>query len=327
MIRNIPRRALTTSWLTLALLGGVLAGPTTSLAATPNWHMDDPVPLPPQVIPGQDAGFLVTITNDGPSNISQLYLTSSPAPGPDTTYVSADHPGCDPAGVPLYCDFGALRKNESVTVIVAFPTLADAQSYTHTFEANTTGISSDPKDNSHGDALTKSATVELNSNAQDFSGYFMPPDEYVQNLQTISETNPQSTLVEVPPGAIGVSVEDGPGVSASCPASLNCFTETSEIHVYNGTFYDGGFLVYIQLDSSQLPPGVNKNNLHFWHQFDTPRLVKGELVDGEAITDACKFVGNSDTPKNIPCVDVVNLGGGDLGAYIYLNVNGFLRGY
>ena len=44
-------------------------------AAPPNWTMTV-TKLPDTVSPGAPAGYQVVITNNGPSNISQLYLVS-----------------------------------------------------------------------------------------------------------------------------------------------------------------------------------------------------------------------------------------------------------
>jgi hypothetical protein len=302
-----------------------LAGPAVVSAATPSWVPVSAVALPPAVSPGAEAGYAVTIRNDGPSNISQLYLVTEDATQVPS-YTDPSQGSCASSG-PLFCSLGALRKNRAVTVVVAFPTPEDGSQLDVTFLWNTTGLGSGGGDSSHGDELRQEVSTALIDHP-DFAGAFVRGAGQVHNSQAISSTNPQSTLVNVPATNIAVTVQDGPGVgSANCPASLGCFTQTSEIHVASGATFPGGFSVYIQLDKSQLAAGTNANNLDFWHEFDAPRTVGGQIVTGEVIDDACQFRGNSSTPRNMPCKTVSNIGGGDLGATLWLLENGRIQGW
>jgi hypothetical protein len=309
-----------------ALVGTLLAlaamAPAGVLAAPPNWSLTV-TPIPGAVSPGSTAGYVVTVTNGGPSTISQLYLETV-AGSPQPSYVSGS--GCSAPAVDFFCNLGSLKKGKSVSVVVGFDTTGEPSPFSVTFEINTTGATPSDGGTSHGDVIQATGETELNANAQDFAGDFLN-SLVVQNNQDVSDTNPQSTLVFAPALNIGVSVEDGPGASANpCPAALNCFSEISEIHVANGTSFPGGFKVYLQFDSSQIPPGVNKNNLSFWHEFDSPKTVGGVTVTGEVIDENCRYQGNSTTPRSFPCKEVFNLGGGDLGAFIWLTENGNIRG-
>jgi hypothetical protein len=138
--------------LAFSLALAAMAGPAMTMAATPNWT-GTIANLPPAVTPGATAGYLLTITNPGPSNISQLYLiTTGAAPAPSFTAPSQG--SCPNTGGSLFCSLGALRKGKTATVTVAFPTPATAGTFTVNFEWNTTGLGSGGGDNSHGDALT-----------------------------------------------------------------------------------------------------------------------------------------------------------------------------
>ena len=68
-------------------------------AAPPNWVMTV-TPLPASVTPGAAAGFEVTITNNGPSNVAALYLNDNIGATP--VYLSStDRPGaCGPTAPP-----------------------------------------------------------------------------------------------------------------------------------------------------------------------------------------------------------------------------------
>ncbi len=93
--RRVPR-TLTSAALSLMMAGSLLALPSAALAGLPSWSNwitpSDPKglseyadSLPGTVQPGYDAGFRVKIHNNGPSNISQLYLVASDA-APNPTY-------------------------------------------------------------------------------------------------------------------------------------------------------------------------------------------------------------------------------------------------
>ena len=233
--------------------------------------------------------------------------------------------GCDPAGQELFCSLGAVKKGKSATVIVAYTTPSSGANFSITFEGNTTGATDSDGGSSHGDTVTASGTTSLDGDTQDFYGAFALLKTSVSNSQTLNATNPQTTLVNLPAGSIAVTVEDGPGVSGNCPASIaaSCFGGPSEIHVNQGAIYPGGFSVYIKWDSTLGPP--NANNIDIWHEFDTP---KPGGITGEDITNSCTFQGQSTTPRTIPCVQRLNnLPGGDRQAIVWLTENGKTFGH
>ncbi len=327
MIRSRFLRAMASAAIGLTLALTAMAGPSPVMGATPTWEIVSTVSLPPAVSPGSDAGYAVTIRNRGPSNISQLFLTTDAA-APNPTYADPSQGSCNASG-PLLCNVGPLRKGRTVTVVVAFPTPATGASALNVnFVWNTTGLGSGGGDSSHGDELIQPASTSLNSSG-DFSGAFVRGIPQVDNDTSLSNSNRQWTRVFVPGTNVPVTVADESAVvgNAGCPVALGCFTGTSEIHVANGAVFANGFKIQIGLDGSQLAPGTNANNLDFWHQFDAPRVVGGVTVSGELVTEACKFTGGSTTPKSLPCVDVTNAGGGDLLATLWLRENGRIQGW
>jgi Domain of unknown function DUF11 len=324
MTRVLFRRRLLIALATLSLTAGVVA-PAAVMAAPPSWHMTV-ISLPSAVSPGNAAGYQVTITNDGPSTISQLYLTTSTANNPPTAFVQGT--GCDPVGQELFCSLGALKKGKSATVIVAYDTPTSGTNFSITFEGNTSGATDSDGGTSHGDTVTGTGTTSLDGDTQDFYGAFELLKASVGNNQTLNATNPQTTLVNLPAGSIAVTVEDGAGVSGNCPASASfaadCFGGPSEIHVNQGAIYPGGFSVYIKWDSTLDPP--NANSIDIWHEFDTPKQP-GNII-GEDITNSCTFQGQSTTPKTIPCVQRMNnLPGGDRQVTVWLTENGKTFGH
>ena len=321
MTRVHISRRLTTVVAALSLTVAV-AAPAAVLATPPRWSMTV-TSLPSAVSPGNVAGYQVTIFNSGPSTISQLYLTTSSDNNPATSFVQGN--GCDPAGQELFCSLGAVKKGKSATVIVAYTTPSSGANFSITFEGNTTGATDSDGGSSHGDTVTATGTTSLDGDTQDFYGAFALLKSSVSNSQTLNATNPQTTLVNLPAGSIAVTVEDGPGVSGNCPASIaaSCFGGPSEIHVNQGAIYPGGFSVYIKWDSTLGPP--NANSIDIWHEFDTP---KPGGITGEDITNSCTFQGQSTTPRTVPCVQRLNnLPGGDRQAIVWLTENGKTFGH
>ena len=324
---HVPRRLLSIL-AALSLVAG-LSAPAGVIAATPAGWSVDAVELPSAVTPGAVAGYRVTISNAGPSTLSQLFLTTATATNPATVFVSG--PGCDAAGTELFCRLPAVKKGKSVSVVVAYTTPTTGATFDITFEVNTTGATDSDGGTSHGDTISAFARTTLrgsDADDLDFYGAFALEQVPVGNNQGLSGTNPQTTLVSLPAGSIAVTVEDGPGVSGNCPAAFTCFGQISEIHVNEGTIYPGGFSVLLQWDSSLNPPN-QINNIDIWHEFDTPKPgPNGTLILGEDITNSCQFVGQSTTPKTIPCIQRLGpLPGGDRAAIVWLTENGKTFGH
>jgi len=300
-----------------AVPGGVLA-------ATPAWHMTV-TPNPATVSAGADAGYTVRIFNDGKSNISQVFLTDAldkigttdsaiPREILPTTYVSQSQGSCDPAGVRLACALGAIRAGNSATVIVAFSTGANT-TLQRIFEANTTGVAGDKTGSSHGDVLQEVGTTGTGS-GPDFAGRFIVDQNLVVNDSlTLGADNLQSTKVNAPKGAIGVSVKDGT-FSLVCPVA--CWSQTSEISVGSGALFASGFSVEIGIykDLSQTVHGV-------YHEFDAPHLDSNgnPTILGETITATCPKNGTPSAAQ-IPCFRSTNIGGGNILVTVWLKENG-----
>jgi hypothetical protein len=287
-------------------------------AATPAWTTSFVTPTPAKVSAGADAGYVITVINNGSSNISQAYVTDGldakdktkaiPYGILPTTYVHTTQGACDPFGVRLWCSLGALRAGESATVTVAYSTGSNA-TLRRIFEINTTGVAGDSKGNSHGDALQLVATTTTGTGA-DFSGRFVASgDLTVSDAQTLGSKNKQWTKVNAPGSAIGVSV----GETGSALACVGCWSETSEIHVDRGLVYPAGF-------SGEI--GIYKTlaqTVHgFYHQFDTPH---GTQV-GETVTETCS---SATAPSVIPCFLVVPQGNGNVSVVYWLTENGTIR--
>lgn len=329
-VRRIRRRLVLSATLVVALSG---LGGGSATAATPSWNDSFVTATPPKVSAGANAGYTVTIINSGMSNLSQVFLTEvlqtndtvpveaiPPAYLP-INYIDQSQGSCEPLssdGV-LYCALGAIRAGRSATVTVAYPTGANA-TLKRIFEVNTTGVAGDNQGSSHGDVLQLVGTTTIGSSA-DFSGRFIgavAPDLIVKNSLVLGTSNRQSTKVTAPGGAIGVNVEDGAGFSP-LPCS-GCWSETSEIHVNSGTYYDAGFKVEIGIYKT---PASAVHGVY--HEFDAPRLdADGNVISGESITTTCPKNGTP-TASQLPCFSVSKLPGGSISVTVWLHENGRIR--
>jgi hypothetical protein len=206
------------------------------------------VNLPSTVSPGTSAGYRVTITNNGPSNIPALYLVDSNKATP--TYLTSDRNACGTATGPLFCSFGALIAGSSVSITVGYATPTSGNSFGITFQANTSGVSyNDKKGTSHGDVLEKTATTGLSSNSN-FAGRFLTSTgEVVSNSSTLTGNNKQATKVQGVGLGKAVTVQDGSTSGPTCdPAVVNCsklFGEWSLVNVDGGATQGVAFQIVI----------------------------------------------------------------------------------
>jgi hypothetical protein len=322
------RRTLPAFVAASMLATALFAGAAT--AATPSWNIAV-TPLPSQVEPGDVAGYRVVITNIGTSNISQVFLTNAldttdeppvsadPYEILDTAYVSTSQGTCDPVGERLDCTLGAIRKNKSATVVVAYATPPSAARLLVIFEANTTGVAGDSPGSSHGDVLQGIGLTTTNP-SDNFGGRFLTTDNLVVNNGLgLSADNRQSGTVNAPQLGIGVSIEDGTGVSFDgdgCP--VTCWSETWVLEVDGGAVYGNGFKVEVGVykDLAETVHGV-------WHEYDTPHLDGdgNPTITGEDITTKCPKKG-SPSAGQIPCFSVSNIGGGNILVTVWLKENG-----
>lgn len=306
-----PWRKLTGVTVASVLALSVFSG--SASAAPPNWSMDPVVLLPDTVSPGGAAGYLVTINNAGPSNISQLYLIAylgdTTTPAPDPVYTSPTKGSCPNTNDTLYCSLGQLRSGKSVSVTVAFPTPTEGPEFSIRFEANTTGATSSDGGASHGDTIVATGTTTLTSDP-DFAGRFVIAGlQDVFNNQALGSGNLQTTRVGAPAVAIGVTVKDGT-LASDDGWCLICTSESSEVNVNNGATFSNGFKIEIQVSKDL----VNGSISTVYHQLDD-----GETV--EAITTACPKNGNPNAAQ-MPCFRTKNLPGGNTLVTIWTTVNG-----
>jgi hypothetical protein len=259
---------------------------------------------------------VVTIANEGRSNISALFLDTDPnalPPSPvSPTYVSlptyANQPdgagSCHPAGAgPLYCDFGNLVAGASVTVTVAFQMPASGSTF---FNFRALGNGNTPSDGgtSHGDALkalisinggnsrppvTPAASITLNA-SKNFAGGFSPDDDtVVANDPNLGPKNIQSGQIGSPVGGIAVTLEDGLADNAfSCEAlgtiCTHRFGEWARLNVGGGATFTNGIHVTIVILGNKVPAGAAVDTIMVIH---VPTNPDGSLGTPYVISNRC----------------------------------------
>jgi hypothetical protein len=270
MIRQRVSTLLTTASLLLSLTAVSVALPASTLAAIPNvasGRGTEAAPLgtassavPSTVSPGAYVQFRVWARNDDTSTVSQFFLTETYG---RTIYSASWSRSNGTSGscattTPLSCSFGQLKPHEWINAVIVLQATASGSSMPVNFVWSTVGIG-------HGDSFPVPDSVGLNG-TDDFSGrYLVSTDSLIVGDVDVSAGNRQSTIVYSPTTGIGVTVQDGDGVSSACPAGVTCFGDTSDIHVGNGSSQYGQFKVVINVLSSAVPKGVNASNLKVFH--------------------------------------------------------------
>ncbi len=283
-------------------------------AAPPKWEMT--VERLPSVVHNlSDAGFRITITNPGPSNISQLYLVDSPTATP--VYVTTSQGDCGAGD--LRCSFGALNADgPPIVVTVAYATPATGSSFEYTAQLNATGVAFDKGKNSHGDSLARTVTTTLTSD-KNFGGGFLSTSGGVANDTNLHPNkNKQSTQLFGISGGIPATVEDGPGLTFPCAGCAPAQTEWSKIHVNAGQTFAQPFKVVITAVGSF-------NNLDLatvvvYHVLDSGALV----LIGDTAAEHCASPTNPGVVPPDGCVFAA-LVGGNLQLTVYVYQNGAMR--
>ena len=297
-----------------ALLAVMLLGPSAVQAAPPGWAFENQAYLPATVSPGANAGYAFTIVNNGRSNISQLYLTSSATTSP--SYVSSSRSGCSLAGSGLlFCSFGALNAGDSIDMVVAYTTPTSGASFSVTFQLNANGATfSDKGGNSRGDTLDETFTTFLNG-SRNFAGGFTIDGSLVANDPKLGPKNIQAGVITPPTSNIPVTLEDGPNIAFSCTDCGTLFGEWTALNVANGAPFASGFKVMITVLGSKVPNGATVDTINLVH------------VDGDSSTILSQRCGSTTLPTvpGVECITVTKAGNNFL-IEAWLTRNGGVRG-
>ena len=255
----------------LCLAGSfVLVASGSASAATPRWSMSV-VDLPSLVANGSGAGYQVTITNAGPSNISSLFLVTKIQDSP--SFLTTTQGTCSaPGSGPLTCTFGALGAGQSVTVVAGYAAPASGKAFDPVFQANSNGATfSDSKGRSHGDTLQdpNETATQLTTSA-DFAGGFAINRNDVNTSGAVGKNNVQSTSVTPPTVGVITTAQDGLTANAftctGCTKTL--FGDWSRVTVGDGQSFGSLFPVTLLVYGKALPKGATQDSIDLVHVLD-----------------------------------------------------------
>ncbi len=124
--------------------------------------------------------------------------------------------------------------------------------------------------------------------------------------------NAEVTVADLPP--------TDPQVACPTAIAATCFGWGSSLSVAQGATIEGGILVTMRWDLSELPSGMTPKKLRIAH------LLGGQLW--EPVSAACTY-NQAGAPTNIPCISVApfKLADKDIQASFYLASNRVSRGY
>lgn len=307
-----------------SLVALMLLVPAGATAATPTVILNGTGPNPATVSLGEPAAFSTSLKNNDTSNISLKLTTTDPS----LVVLAATATGgtCQQT-TPLSCTFKNVKPQVTVSAAVVLQAPAAGTSFNAQLKWDTTGISNDKGGNSHGDSfyfpnsgvptVGVPLTVPLNSDATNYRSRYVltTTQQTVQNDQAVGSANKQATRVVAPSTLIGVTVSDG----TAGDACTGCFGEASVVEVAGGAPFSGGFQVIITFDSSEIPSGVNANNINVYHTWT------GDPAPGfETISTRCSFSGG--LPTSMPCLTAKKVNGNDLQVTIWTTHNGVIHG-
>jgi hypothetical protein len=275
---------------TAAAMALLLVGVGTTVAATPGWQNSNAVSILDSVGPGKDAAYTVTLKNDGPGNISTLYLqTDKPA-----SYVSDER--CTQLSPVLYCSFGAQNVGQDITFTVAFTVPNSTGTFTVNFSESANGFSnSDKGHHSRGDINSFSGSTDITTGGGDFDAGFNVDNDTFATNDSLGRNNAQATKLESAPDLTPVIIIDGI-TSAPCTGSTACdrlIGEWSKLTVGDGTV--GPFKVTLLIYGKAVQGNPDPSTLYLVHTDS----------DGVAtvVQDQCTFDGSGNLTSTTDCLD------------------------
>jgi len=326
--RSRIRRLVSLAGVMALALASIGVGP--AAAKTPSGWDISAVRLPVTVHAGNDAGYDVTITNIGPSNINVAKASIVPTLTPNATpsYFGlltrnqGDPVSCTTEGQ-LVCTLGTLTPGTVITFRVAYLVPADT---TGGFEvalrlrAGTGDV--EGTNQSRGDAFERKVTTGINNN-QNFDGGFYRPNAGGESTYAttgaLGRTNRQTSEVVVSETGVTVNVADGSLVDTNliqCDTAVipDCGhgTEWTALSVPG---HDGYIKVTLNVYGGSVDGGVSESELYVLHDPDSGPTY--------AITTRC------DPPNAQPasgeCLTATKVGS-NWRIVVWLFNNGALRG-
>jgi uncharacterized protein DUF11 len=305
-----------------ALLLGVAITPAS--AQNPSWFINA-VLKPGAVGAGHDAGYEITVGNNGPSNINALRVIVTPLDleplvvGDEPTFVSTlayainGVPTTGPqdctSQLPLTCELGTLVDDETVTFTVAYG-VPTGSSGTFDVDVAIRAGTGDPdgKNNSRGDKTN--VTFHTPIRGGDFDGGFVVGADNYQTNPVLGTKNVQSTGLFGGPEFFPVTIEDGSTLGGpECPNPVGSFGECSLVSVGGGGNFPK-FKVVLMVRGSNVPGNPAPSNIVVHHTFQSGVDALGNpIYTTEILGDSSSERCDSPTsPSVVPCIDVSKVG-------------------
>jgi len=299
--------------LSATLLALVVLGPAVTSAATPGWDASTATAIVDPVGPGKDAGYNIHIVNNGPGNISTLYLVSDSAATPSF----ASDSRCSTTGR-LTCFFGALNVGGVIDLQVAY-TVGGTGTFSVNFMLNTNGVAPDKNHNSRGDAHNMPTTVQVTTGGGNFDAGWNVGDDTFSTDQGVGKNNVQATKLQSGPNLTAVTIQDGI-TSFACQTGVSQCSrlvgEWSKLTVGNGTV--GPFKVTLLIYGKSLQGNPSASDLYLVHTNDNGTT--------NVITQQCTFDGSGNVTNADCLAGVPTKVNGNYQIVAWLGHNGAVRG-
>jgi hypothetical protein len=292
----------------------------------------DIVSSPVQVTQGEPVSYVISVTNDGSSTVNRGTLEADTPPGFIYRRAITTKGTCNaaPAEDPL-CDLGQFSSGADALVVLIFDTTPQTALETFDFVVTVRGGEgpNDQPHSSHDDTFTDAAETTVVAVNQDSTIHYIVPEGDsittggVFGVNSLSATNPQGTLAQVPGTPFGVPaiVAEQGGPDDFCPPAFagQCVGQASQVSIGDGVILSPYLVVQIRYDSS-LVRTLNDKKFSVIHWFD-PYPTAGF----EEITTIC----SDTTPEvsELPCrLKVEKLPDKDWLITVFMESNGWVKG-
>ncbi|HEX3265862.1 MAG TPA: hypothetical protein VHR16_09370 [Candidatus Limnocylindrales bacterium] len=307
---------------TTAVLLLAVVGLSPAAAKTPSGWGVSAVLLPDTVKPGNDAGYRVTISNVGPSNINAVTFSAVPTDTPNATpsYFSG-LPGytCSTSGQ-LTCNLGTLVAGTTLTLTVAYEVpLTSSGTFDVTFKllAATGDVSG--SNQSRGDAYQILYSTALDSTA-DFDGGFVLDDLTYATTGTLGRGNKQNSAVDITGTALTAMIRDRITDNLCDGKTIsNCANQIGEWTRLNVPDNQGYLKVTLDIFGGAVPGGATASNIFLIHVLDGTAGIQYIGLNGARCADA------DTAPASGECIAVTKVGS-NFRIVGWLLENGGLRG-
>jgi hypothetical protein len=312
------------------VLSALAVGPVS--AANPGWQVTFKQ-LPAVVKAGNDAGWKVTFTNPGPSQINDqnIIIDSRSTTAPYTYLSDLDvstgfAETCTTTGGVTTCNVGTMPAGGTVVFTVAFEVpegYTDKNFYLDILvQAGTGDTGSDGPGKSRGDKKPFADFVTVSTNPNIDGGFVTEaaPEQIYQTVGSLGRQNKQNSTVEVNDTAIPVTVADG-GIFLD-PTCTNCGHLIGEWTYLDVPGSTNTIEITLMIWGGSVDGGVSADEIYLVHVKDNGSV---ELIGDDPINEPEEICDSATSPSEIPCILVTKIGA-NYKLIGFLDDNGSLRG-